>query len=131
MTGFSIALIGKAALLKKLEKRNFTKPVAGSIRKMTMWFEATTKASTPVDTGRLRASVASKVEPKGGAVFTNVTYAPFVEYGTRKMEARHVQRGSSARILGMGMFTYALEQLNQKMSQFMGELARGIKVRFD
>ena len=130
MTGFTIALIGKDALLKKLEQRNFKKPVADSVRKMTLWFHSTVQVSTPVDTGRLRSSIALKIEPKEGEVFTNVQYAPFVEYGTRKMEARHVKRGSSARILGTGMFAYTLEQLHQKMGAFLGDLAQGIKVRF-
>lgn len=131
MTGFRIELIGKEALLDKLDKGNFKKPVAGAIRKMTLWFEATAKASTPVDTGRLRASVSSTIDAQGGEVFTNVKYAPFVEYGTQKMEARHVERGSSGRILGIGPFTYALEQLHSKMGEFLGNLAKGIKVRFD
>lgn len=131
MTGFRLELIGKEALLRKLDKGNFKKPVKDSIRKITLWFEATTKASTPVDTGRLRASVASKIQGQGGEVFTNVQYAPFVEYGTQKMEARHVERGSSGRILGIGPFTYALERLHSKMGEFLGGLAKGIKVRFD
>ena len=131
MTGFSIALIGKAALLGKLDKGNFKKPVSDSIRKITIWYHRTTMAATPVDKNRLRPSVHYNIAPQGGEVSTNVEYAPYVEYGTSKMEARHVQRGSSARILGIGPFTYALEQLHNKMGQFMGELARGIKVRFD
>lgn len=131
MTGFRFELIGKEALLRKLDKRNFNKPVANSIRKITLWYHSTVQTSTPVDTGRLRGSIAFKVEPKAGTVFTNVQYAPFVEYGTHKMEARHVKRGSSARVLGIGMFTYALEQLHQKMGEFLGDLAKGIKVRFE
>jgi len=131
MTGFSFQLLGKAALLGKLDKGNFKKPVSTSIRKITMWFQATVMAATPVDKTRLRSSISAKVEPQSGEVFTNVKYAPFVEYGTSKMEARHVERGSSARILGKGPFTYALEQLQNKMGQFLGELARGIKVRFE
>ena len=131
MIGFRFQLIGKANLLKRLDKRKASKPVAQSIRKLTHWFEATAKVSTPVDTGRLRSSIASEVKPHTGQVFTNVQYAPFVEYGTRKMEARHVDRGSSVRRLGKGPFTHALEQLHHKMGAFMGDLAQAIKVRFE
>ena len=131
MAGFRLEVLGKDKLLRRLNKRNAEKPIAQSIRKITMWFEATAKVSTPVDTGRLRSSVASKVEPHAGAIFTNMQYAPFVEYGTQKMEARHVEKGSSARRLGKGPFTYTLEQLQQKMRSFLGDLAHGIKVRLE
>lgn len=131
MHGFKLELVGKNALLRKFEPSNFKKPVSDSIRKITIWFEANVKVSTPVDTGRLRSSVASRIEPQMGEIFTNVQYAPFVEYGTHKMEARHVMRGSSSRIKGKGMFTYTLEQLQQKIGGFLGELASAIKVRFE
>jgi len=42
----------------------------------------------PVDTGRLRASIVPTVEPYGetlrGIVGTNVKYAPYQEFGTRR-----------------------------------------------
>lgn len=127
----TIKILGKDELLRKLDQHNFNKPVSDAIRKMTIWFEANVKVSTPVDTGRLRSSIASRIEPQAGEIFTNVQYAPFIEYGTHKMEARHVMRGSSARIKGKGMFTYTLEQLQQKMSESLGGLAQAIKVRFE
>lgn len=131
MTGFKLELLGVDKVLRRLDKRNTDKPIAGSIKKITMWFEATAKVSTPVDTGRLRSSVASRVEPHAGAIFTNMQYAPFIEYGTQKMEARHVEKGSSARRLGKGPFTYTLEQLQQKMKSFLGDMAHGIKARLE
>lgn len=133
MTGFRFELIGKEALLRKLDKGNFKKPIAGSIRKITLWYHRTAQAATPVDMNRLRPSVSAKYGPDSGQVFTNVEYAPYVEYGTHKMEARHVERGSAARIKGkdQGPFTWALRQLHDQMGQFLGELAKGIKVRFD
>lgn len=42
----------------------------------------------PVDTGRLRASLAYEVTGDAAFVGTNVEYAPHVEYGTVKMEAQ-------------------------------------------
>jgi len=45
------------------------------------------KKGTPVDTGRLRSSMTGVVEGRGseirGIVGTNVSYAPYSEYGTR------------------------------------------------
>lgn len=47
-------------------------------------------ATGAVDTGRLRASYTHVPEQKEEAVYvgTNVEYAPYIEYGTYKMDAR-------------------------------------------
>ena len=42
--------------------------------------ETKAKELCPVDTGRLRASITSKVEGSSAFVGTNVDYAPYVEY---------------------------------------------------
>jgi HK97 gp10 family phage protein len=42
----------------------------------------------PVDTGNLKGSIAWRVEGKTGIVGTRVEYAPYQEYGTRKMQAQ-------------------------------------------
>ena len=126
-----IEVIGKEALLRKLNKGNFKRPVDESIRKITTWFAAEVKVSTPVDTGHLRSSIASRIEPQGGAVFTNKEYAPFVEYGTHKMVARYVVRGSSSRKLGKGPFTYVVGLLKDKMKGFSQDIVKKLKVRFD
>lgn len=46
----------------------------------------------PVDTGRLRSSLAYEIETKGkeiiGRIGTNVEYSIFVEYGTSRMAAQ-------------------------------------------
>ena len=36
----------------------------------------------PVDTGRLKGSITSKVEGNSAVIGTNVEYAPYVEFGT-------------------------------------------------
>jgi HK97 gp10 family phage protein len=48
------------------------------------------KTLAPVDTGRLRASIRPRFYSQGLAadVYTDVEYAPFVEFGTRKMAAQ-------------------------------------------
>ena len=46
-------------------------------------------ALSPVKTGNLRGSISFKVESEDEArVGTNVEYAPYVEYGTKKMSAQ-------------------------------------------
>lgn len=48
--------------------------------------ETTAKELAPVDTGRLRASI--HYDKASGTVGTNVTYAPYIELGTRRMRAQ-------------------------------------------
>lgn len=52
--------------------------------------EGHAKNKTPVDTGRLRNSIAHAVaeDEKAAYIGTNVEYAPYVELGTRFMSAR-------------------------------------------
>lgn len=62
------------------------------IKKTALSIEKDAKKRSPVDTGRLRGSITHKFnESMGGIeanIGTNVEYANFVEYGTRKMAAR-------------------------------------------
>ena len=48
------------------------------------------KQRTPVDTGRLRSSIRATINPEKleAVVGTDVEYAPFVEHGTNRMQAR-------------------------------------------
>ena len=50
--------------------------------------EQKAKRVCPVDTGRSKSSITHKVEGLSGEVGTNVHYAPYVEFGTRKMKAQ-------------------------------------------
>lgn len=50
--------------------------------------EKEAKANTPVDTGRLKRSIASDVQGLEANIGTDVEYAHFVHDGTYKMEAR-------------------------------------------
>ena len=60
--------------------------VEGAVRDSCDVIEADAKARCPRDTGFLRSSIASEVQPWFGAVFgrvgTNVNYAPYVHEGT-------------------------------------------------
>ncbi len=62
-----------------------------NMNKAVMLVEGDAKRLAPVDTGRLHASIASRVEGNDkqieGIVGTNVEYAPFQEFGTHKMAA--------------------------------------------
>ena len=127
---FNLTVLGVEALKSKLKKDTVKEPVDSGIRKITLWAHKTVMQSTPVDTGRLRASATSQILGEMGKIGTNVEYAQFVEYGTRYMEPRHVVEGSSTRVLGKGPFTYTMEKLQEKIKEFLGEIGKAIEVRF-
>ncbi len=68
----------------------FDKAMHNGLTAVGMTAEGYAKKDTPVDTGRLRNSVAFEVVDDENAVYigTNVEYAPYVELGTRFMPAR-------------------------------------------
>ena len=50
--------------------------------------EGAAKDYVPVDSGRLKNSITSKIMQEKAFIGTNVEYAPHVEYGTRFMRAQ-------------------------------------------
>lgn len=80
-----------AAALKRLFESD-EGPVAKDIAKRTIQVERTAKRLAPVRTGRLRASITSRMARDGRGIFgivgTNVVYAPYVELGTIRMAGR-------------------------------------------
>ena len=59
-------------------------------------------------------------------VGTMVTYAPFVEFGTAKMEARHMEGGS--KVYGTGPFGYTEGILEKTLPDDEKELLENMKV---
>jgi len=69
-------------ILARAGKQDFLTPIALAV-------EAEAKVRCPVRTGNLRNSIHTWVEgPRQVAVGTFVHYAPYVEFGTRRMAAR-------------------------------------------
>lgn len=128
MVSVRLELKGLQELQGKLKEKNITQPLAEGIKKATILLDREVKMATPVDTGRLRASMTSKFASDFGQVGTLVEYAPAVEYGRGAMEARHME--GAAKILGKGMFTYALEKLKDKMKDLLGDVANKIETRW-
>lgn len=62
-------------------------PMLQAFRDATLKVQRDARIATPVDTGRLRASITPEVRAEGqdviGVVGSNVVYAPYVEMGTR------------------------------------------------
>ena len=66
-----------------------TEELGKAVRDLVLLVEGEAKKLCPVDTGKLRASITPVIESwAAGYVGTNTHYAPYVEYGTRKMEAQ-------------------------------------------
>lgn len=114
MSMFSLKLVGLEKLAGKLNpKKTVSSPANEQLKTTTLKLEAEVKKATPVLTGRLRSSIFSDFSGGGASVGTNVKYAPFVEFGTPTMEARHVE-GGSVRVFGAGPFTFAVKKLDLK-----------------
>ena len=73
-------VLGKLDTLKK----NMRKDVEYTINKHALRIESDAKSRVVVDTGRLRSSIKTeKLGELGRTVYTNVEYAPYVEFGTK------------------------------------------------
>lgn len=82
----SITLKGIDSLTKKLNNISKMEQVKETMNKAVLLVHAQAKSLAPVDTGNLAGSIHPKVLTKGktivGKVYTNLNYAPFVEFGT-------------------------------------------------
>jgi len=89
----TVKVEGVKELIKNVRAYQFIKKEAIRIALVRGGFkvELAAKEMCPVDTGRLRSSIATdKSEVQGFVVKvgTNVKYAPYVEHGTKKMAAQ-------------------------------------------
>lgn len=68
----------------------FGKAKDNALTAIGMTAEGYAKDETPVDTGRLRNSMANAVDGDSVYIGSNVVYAPYVELGTRSNVAHHM-----------------------------------------
>ena len=133
MAGFKISVFGAQPLIKLMTgfKGPLAQDVGRGTQQMGMKYQALVMKATPVDLNRLRSSITAQTQGMQTAVGTNVEYASFVEYGTPSgsMQPRHVE-GGQTRVLGKGMFTYAMEQFRQGIKNGAKEIAKDIEGRF-
>lgn len=87
-----------------------------------------TKTTPYTPTGRLAASISHVLSHFEAKVGTMVTYAPFVERGTFKMEARHMEGGS--KIYGEGPFGYTERILEGMLPDEEKELVKNMEVAY-
>lgn len=93
MARLTLEIRGLDALLKKLRGGGdavYAGPWRDAMQAAAITLENAVKQRTPVDIGRLRASITHRVDPHPvplwAEVGTNVKYAPLVEFGTRPHE---------------------------------------------
>lgn len=122
MALISIKWIGAQAMMSRLTPRKMVKPAASMlIRDLTLSFERQVKKATVVDFGRARASIVSSIRPMQGEVSTNVKYFPYIEEGTSKMEARHME--GSSKMLGEGAFSYTARKFKSTATSIVRKVA--------
>ena len=82
----SITIKGIDSLIHKLNNISQTEQVKETMNTATFLVHGQAKALAPVDKGNLAGSIHPKVITEGktiiGKVYTNLSYAPFVEFGT-------------------------------------------------
>ena len=76
------------AALKRAKKRG--------LEAIGLTAEGHAKRITPVDTGRLRNSIAHAVEDDAAYIGTSTSYAPFVELGARGRKGVHMLQRAAA-----------------------------------
>ena len=87
--------IGLGTVARRIQMERIMRPAA-------LLHERLSKQYSPIDTGRLRASIhTEQLGPIVFKVFTNVYYAIYQEYGTKKMKAHPFFRPATAMIRKM------------------------------
>lgn len=86
------------------------------LRDISLELESEIKDRTPVDTGRLRASMtARETGLLKHEVATNIVYAPFIEFGTSRIAPRAMMRKGASEIerRGVSQFRRSARFLNK------------------
>jgi len=99
MTGTGIFLINFDKIMKKIDMEE---DINKAVERVALLIEGEAKKLCPVRTGRLRASIhTGKIEDGVYYVGTNVHYAPYVEFGTRKMTAKPYLRPAAKKVVSL------------------------------
>ena len=95
MAGIDVEVIGlkeTQAKMMQVARDLYGVPMLNGFRSATLWVTRDAKIFSPVDTGRLRASITPEViadeKMIQGVIGSNVEYAPFQEFGTKYMQGK-------------------------------------------
>ncbi len=75
-------------LARKFGKTDIRGFIGNKIKELSFLVERESKKVTPVDTGRLRASIGVSLRPFSATIRPRTNYAVFVHEGTKYMRAR-------------------------------------------
>lgn len=91
MSSVRVQLDGLEAVLSNVDitQKQLNNKISAIVQGAGLKCQKQAKIACPVDTGRLRNSILyHKIDAYSCRVDTNVSYAPFVEFGTRHMSSR-------------------------------------------
>ena len=82
--------------MRELVKEELHRALEVAFEKIGLAGERYAKKACPVDTGRLRSSISHASDVGAGEVYigTNVEYAAYVEFGTRRQKAQPYLRAA-------------------------------------
>ena len=83
-TSIEVSVNSNAELIKKASDE----AIARALEAIGLQAEGYAKLLAPVDTGRLRNSISHEVSDQTVYIGTNVEYAAYQEFGTRRMKAQ-------------------------------------------
>lgn len=107
----TVKIVGLDKLQNKLKDNVTLDDVKVVVKKNTADLNSKMARNTPYKSGTLRRSIRPEITNGGleGIVGTNVHYAPYVEYGTRFMEAKEFAKSAFDKV--SPKFTSDIEKL--------------------
>lgn len=90
MGGFKLTIQGINETLAKIDPKKYQNEIQQSFDKFGLRAETFAKLNAPTDEGHLKGAIYHTDVPMGAEVGCNVSYAPYVEFGTRKFAAEWV-----------------------------------------
>ena len=138
--GIILKLVGTKRILDFMtSKDTVSKPAQGGIKKLALQakaqlIKATVVGPKPTGTGHARSNIAAA--PIQYAAFTalvthssgpGVKYIPYLETGTSKMDARHMEGATKVIGKDKGMFTYVRTWLKGKVGDASKQMAKDIE----
>ena len=84
-----------------MNQEEFEEKFNRAIQKVAFDMEAHAKRIVPVDTGRLRSSIRTKVSKNAITISSSVNYAQFVEFGTINMDSQPFIRPAMHRAINV------------------------------
>lgn len=90
MAGITIKLEGVQKVLDSFNSKAYEGPIQQAINKFGVRVEMDAKKRAPVDEGHLKGSIFQQPGQLSVTIGANVSYAAYIEFGTRKFAAAYV-----------------------------------------